>query len=423
MRILILGSGVVGVTTAYYLAKLGHQVTVVERQPGPGAETSFANAGEVTVGYAGPWSGPGLPLKAMKWMFLRNAPMKFRPKPDLAMLRWLHLWWKHCEVNRYTANKEAMVALARYSLGCLQTLRAELSLEYEQRTLGTLQLFRKPEQMRAAAKDMAVLARLGIAHSLLSADECIRTEPGLAFSQEHIEGGLLLPGDETGDCFAFTKAVAEHAIRAGAEFRFGTTVTGLVRGSGRITHVETTIGPIEADAVVVALGSHSATLLRKVGVNIPVYPLKGYSLTMPLLNESAGPCSTVLDETSKVAITRLGNRVRAGGIAELAGYDLALRPARRASLETAVRALFPQAGDLAQGDFWCGLRPVTPDGPPVLGCAGHSNLYLNTGHGSYGWTMACGSAQITADLISRKQPALPAHPYAAQRYAGATLNS
>lgn len=402
MKVLVLGAGVIGVTTAYYLAESGHEVVVVDRQPGPGLETSFANAGEVSPGYASPWAGPGVPLKAIKWLLMRHGPLVLRPKPDLAMWAWLAGALRNCTSRRYAVNKERMVRLAEYSRDCLRELRAATGIAYDERARGTLQLFRTSKQISAAARDIDVLRQSGVSFDLLDRAGCIAAEPALGAVADKIAGGLRLPDDETGDCAMFTERLAAMARTKGVEFLFGTTIERIVLNGREVSAVETDRGRLTGDAYVVALGSYSPLLLRRIGLPIPVYPIKGYSITVPISSPDASPVSTVMDETYKVAITRLGDRIRVGGTAEVCGYDLSLAVARRAVLDHSLEDLFPGGGDPKLATFWCGLRPMTPDGPPILGRARYSNLFLNTGHGTLGWTMACGSGRITADLISNR---------------------
>lgn len=416
MHIVVLGAGVIGITTAYYLSRQGHRVTVLDRQPEVGQETSFANAGMVTVGYASPWSAPGLPLKALKWAFSANSPMLFKPRPDPAMAAWIWQWWRHCSAARYMENKRRMMRLAAYSLTCLDDLRKETGIEYDQRQKGTLHLFRTDEQCAAAKKDIVALQDLGVDFELLDPKACLELEPGLQASGEHIAGGVRLPIDESGDCLKFTQAIAHLARLQGVEFQFGATAQRLLHDGSRVVAVETDHGQVEGDAFVMALGAYSTRLLRPLGIHIPVYPLKGYSLTIPIVEESRAPSGILLDESSKVAITRMGNRIRAGGIAELTGFDTALPDSRRATIARVVKTLFPGAGDVDAADFRCGLRAVTPDGPPVLGDTRFNNLFLNTGHGSFGWTMACGSGRITADMISGTRPAIDMNGLTIKRY-------
>ncbi|EKF20431.1 D-amino acid dehydrogenase [Nitratireductor pacificus] len=408
MRILILGGGVIGVTTAYYLAKSGHEVEVIDRQPGPAQETSFANAGQVSPGYSSPWAGPGIPLKAMKWLTMQHGPLVIRPRLDPAMWWWMLRMLRNCTSARYARNKARMVPIAEYSRDCLQALRAAEGIAYDERSQGTLQLFRSQEQLDAIAKDVDVLKTFGVAHEVLDRAGCIAREPGLATAGAGFVGGLRLPGDETGDCHLFTGRLAAIAEGLGVRFSYATEIRQVVCAGGRVEAVVTSDGRREADAVVVALGSHSPLLLRDVGIGISVYPVKGYSLTLPLTDPDAAPVSTIMDETYKTAITRLGDRIRVGGTAELAGYDLTLRPARQRALEKSFTDLFPRGGDVAQASFWCGLRPMTPDGPPLVGETPISGLYLNTGHGTLGWTMACGSGRVLTDIIDGREPEIDA---------------
>ena len=407
MRILILGAGVIGVTSAWYLARAGHEVTVVDRQPGAGLETSFANAGEVSPGYASPWAGPGVPAKAVKWLLMRHGPLAVRPRFDPAQWMWVLRMLANCTASRYAVNKARMVPIAEYSRDCLRALRAETGIAYDERALGTLQLFRTEYQLSAAHKDTEVLDDYGVPYEVLDADGCIAAEPGLAAVRDRIAGGLRLPGDETGDCAMFTTRLAAMAAAAGVTFRYGAAIRGLATEAGAIAGVETGAGRLTADAYVAALGSYTPLLLKPVGVPLPVYPVKGYSITVPIVDAARAPVSTVMDETYKVAITRLGDRIRVGGTAEVAGYDLRLHKSRRDTLEHSVGDLFGGAGDLAAASFWCGLRPMTPDGPPIIGPTRYRNLWLNTGHGTLGWTMACGSGRVLADLISGRAPEIP----------------
>lgn len=416
MKIVILGSGVIGVTTAYYLAKSGHDVTVIDRQPGPGLETSFANAGEISPGYASPWAGPGVPAKAVKWLLMTHGPLVIRPLLDPAMWRWVMKMLRNCTTARYAINKARMVRLAEYSRDVLKQLRADTGIRYDERTQGTLQLFRTQAQVDGAAGDIAVLKDSGVPFEVLDVAGCIRAEPALAQVREKFTGGLRLPGDETGDCQMFTAALARMAEALGVTFKYETAIAGLSTDGAAITGVVTNKGIETADHYIMALGSYSPLLLRPLGIDIPVYPVKGYSITVPITNASGAPESTVMDETYKVAITRLGDRIRVGGTAELGGFDLTLRPARRATLEHSVGSLFPQGGDLSQASFWCGLRPMTPDGTPLIGPTRYSNLSLNTGHGTLGWTMACGSGKALADMISGSRPDIDMSDIAMSRY-------
>ena len=416
MKVIVLGSGVIGTASAYYLALAGHEVTVVDRQSGAGLETSYANAGEVSPGYSAPWAGPGIPLKALKWLMMRHSPLAIRPSLDLDMWRWAFQMLRNCTAGRYEINKGRMLRLAQYSRDCLESLRDTSGIRYDERTQGTLQLFRTEKQLAAAASDIAILERYGVPYELLDPAGCIRVEPALAHVREKFVGALRLPGDETGDCFKFTQRLADMAEQLGAKFRYGVSINRLHADAKKITGVSTSEGELKADAFVLALGSYSPLLLRDVLVRIPVYPIKGYSITVPIADAACAPESTVMDETYKVAITRLGDRIRVGGTAEIAGYDLRLHKARRDTLEHSVTDLFPNGGDVAKAEFWTGLRPMTPDGTPVVGPTPYRNLFLNTGHGTLGWTMACGSGRVLADLVSGKRPEIDMEGLFMDRY-------
>ena len=419
MRVVVLGSGVVGVTSAYYLARAGHEVTVIDREAGPALETSFANAGQISPGYASPWAAPGVPMKAVKWMFQKHAPLAIRLDGTQFQLQWMWQMLQNCTSSRYAVNKGRMVRLAEYSRDCLQALRADTGIQYEGRTGGTLQVFRTQQQFDGAAKDIAVLKDANVPFELLSPNELARAEPALAATAHKLTGGLRLPGDETGDCQMFTTRLAALAEELGVTFRYNTPIDALAMAGGRIAGVQCGSEMVRADAFVVALGSYSTKFLADI-VKIPVYPLKGYSITAPVVNAAAAPVSTVLDETYKIAITRFDDRIRVGGMAEIVGFDKSLRQARRETLEMCVNDLFPGGGDTAKASFWTGLRPMTPDGTPIVGRTPVSNLFLNTGHGTLGWTMSCGSGQLLADLMSGKQPAIQADDLSVHRYLGET---
>jgi len=416
MKVLIMGAGVIGVSTAYELVKAGCDVSVVDRQPAAGLETSFANAGEISPGYASPWAAPGIPMKALRWLFMKHAPLILRPQMDMAMLRWMAAMLGNCNERAYAINKSRMVRLAEYSRDRLIDLRHETGISYDERSQGTLQLFREQKQLDGIAKDIAVLQADGVPFEVLDAAGCITAEPGLAGSDVPLAGGLRLPNDETGDCFKFTNALAEMAKAKGVTFLNGRTIGRIAVTDGKVSHVETDRGHVSADAYLVAMGSYSPLLLAPLGIRLPVYPVKGYSITVPIVDEARAPVSTLLDESYKVAITRLGDRIRVGGMAELSGYSKGLPRARRDTLEYSVGSLFPGAGDLGRASFWSGLRPMTPDSTPVIGATKIPNLFLNTGHGTLGWTMACGSGHVIADIIGGREPRIETADLAISRY-------
>jgi D-amino-acid dehydrogenase len=380
MRTLVIGSGIIGVTSAYYLARSGHQVTVLDRQPGPGLETSFANAGQISTGYAAPWAAPGIPLKAIKWLLSEYSPLIINPRLDWATLRFIGAMLRNCTSARYAINKSRMLRLAEYSRLSFSELHQQLDIDDDRRARGTLQLFRNAKQVRDAAKDIAVLQQYGIPYQQLDVEQCIAAEPALAKVADKLAGGLRLPQDETGDCYKFSERLAEHCRALGVEFRFGVNVRELRVAAGRIRAVVTDDGDYEAENYVMALGSYSPLLLKPIGIDIPVYPVKGYSLTLPIQSQADAPVSTIMDETHKVAVTRLGDRIRAAGTAELVG--------------------------------------ATP----------YPNLYLNTGHGTLGWTLSCGSARLLADVINEQPTQIEVEGLTMQRYrhaykAGAPISS
>ena len=416
MRVVILGSGVIGVTSAYYLALAGHEVTVLDRQAGPALETSFGNAGQISPGYAAPWAAPGVPLKALKWMLQEHAPLSISPDGTLFQLQWMWQMLINCSTARYAVNKQRMVHLAEYSRDCFKDLRAATNIQYEGRQQGTLQLFRNDEQYDSAQKDIAVLKQAGVPYELLSTDELAAVEPALAAVKHKLKGGLRLPNDETGDCQLFTTTLAAMAEKLGVQFRYGVSIDALTMEGGKIAGVKSGNETINADAYVVALGSYTTNFLRGI-LDIPVYPVKGYSITVPIVDAAKAPVSTILDETYKIAITRFDDRIRVGGMAELVGFNTNLKAKRQETLEMVLNDLFPGAGDLEHDSFWTGLRPMTPDGTPLVGATKVPNLFLNTGHGTLGWTMSCGSGSVLADIISGKTPAIDASELNLTRYA------
>lgn len=416
MKVLVLGSGVVGLTSAWYLAQAGHEVTVIDRQPNSGEETSFANAGQISYGYSSPWAAPGVPAKALKWLVQKHAPLAVKPSVSPELYSWAAKMLKNCSSANYRINKSRMLRIANYSRECLADLRMTQSIHYEGRQQGTLQVFRSPAQIDQVQQDIHLLRESNTRFELLDVPGCIQAEPGLRLVQEKIVGGLRLIDDETGDCFQFCQQLTALAKQAGVTFRFNVDVRELLGNHQKITGVDTSAGELTADAYVVALGSYSAGLLKPHNINLPVYPVKGYSLTLPMLNEELSPVSTVMDETYKVALTRLDNRIRVAGMAELAGFNTRLSEKRKETLAMVVNDLFPQSSDLSQAEFWTGLRPMTPDGTPIIGKTSITNLFTNTGHGTLGWTMACGSGRLLADIVSGHQPDIDPCGLDAMRY-------
>ncbi len=417
MKVLILGAGVVGVTSAWYLAKAGHEVTIIDRQVDVALETSYANAGQISPGYSAPWAGPGVPLKAVKWLMQDLAPFMISGKEvDTQTLGWMTKMVTNCTESAYHTNKARMMRLAEYSRDCFIDLRSELNIDYDQRSQGTLQLFRTDKQVKDAKKDISVLEECGVNFQVLDTAGCIEHEPALANVNEKIVGGLRLPGDETGDCFKFTNALADECKKMGVKFEMKTDILNINTSGDEIVSVSTSRGKMTSDAYLVALGSYSTPMLSKIDLKVPVYPIKGYSLTLPIIDPAKAPVSTIMDETYKVAVTRFEDRIRVGGTAEIASYNKELEEKRRANVEFVVGDLFPGGGDLEHAEFWTGLRPMTPDGTPILGETKYSNLFLNTGHGTLGWTMSLGSGKYVADVISQKAPDIENEGLSIARY-------
>ncbi|GAM32859.1 D-amino acid dehydrogenase, small subunit [Acinetobacter calcoaceticus] len=418
MRVIVLGSGVIGVASAYYLAQQGAEVTVLDRQAGPAEETSFGNAGQISPGYSTPWAAPGIPFKAVKWMFQHHAPLAINLDGSMWQLQWMAQMLKNCNPQSYAVNKERMMRVAEYSRDCLRELRKDTGINYENRAKGTLQLFRKESQMEAVQRDISVLQECGVSYELLNGNELGRVEPALANTQDKLVGGLHLPNDETGDCYLFTNALAQIAKELGVNFQFNQNVEKLIVEGDEIKGVQVNGKVLTADRYVLAFGSYSRDFLKPLDLQLPVYPVKGYSLTIPIIDPAFAPQSTVLDETYKIAITRFDQRIRVGGMAELSGFNLGLNEDRRATLQMVTQDLFP-GGDMAQASFWTGLRPMTPDSTPIIGATRFKNLFLNTGHGTLGWTMACGSGKLISDIVLNHKTEISTDGLSIQRYSHA----
>ncbi|MBL7002923.1 MAG: D-amino acid dehydrogenase [Gammaproteobacteria bacterium] len=416
MKIIIAGSGVIGVTTAYYLSLSGHDVTVIDRQHTSAMETSHANAGMLSTGYSAPWAAPNIPLKAIKWLSSEFSPLIISKPFDLSLISWAGKMLMNCTSERYEANKNRLLELAQYSQKMFADLQSETSIKFDHGSKGTLQLFRKTDDLKGIETDIKILADKGITANKLSIDDCIVVEPGLEHVRSKIAGGLHIPVDETGDCFKFTSDLEEKAKAAGVKFEYGVDIDNFEHANNKITGIVTSNGKYIADKYVMALGSYSPLFLKPLGINVPIYPVKGYSLTIPVKDESSAPVSTIMDETYKVAITRLGDRIRVGGTAELGGYNTDLPLNRRKTVDHVIADLFPKACDISEADFWSGLRPMTPDGAPIIGESSYENLYLNTGHGTLGWTLSCGSAKLLSDIVLEKETEIDASSLGLERY-------
>jgi D-amino-acid dehydrogenase len=406
VKIVVLGAGVIGTTAAWYLAQAGHEVTVLERRPAPGLETSFANGGQISAGHAEPWAKPAVLPQILRWLGREDAPLLFRPRFDMAQWLWALRFVAECRPGRFERNCRVLAGLARYSRACLRRLRERSGIRYDELTRGILHFATSQRDFDALARHAEAVRGLGIHREVKTARECIVLEPALQYAEERIAGGLYTPEDESGDAHRFTQALAALAGQRGVRFEMETSVIALHAARGELQAVDTSKGRVSADAYVMAMGSYSAPLLRSVGIRIPVYPLKGYSITLPLgpAEEEAAPFVSLTDEACKIVISRLGARLRAAGTAELAGFDTAINERRCAAIVRRVRQLFPQLGAATVVERWSGLRPATPNNVPIIGASPLRRLYLNTGHGTLGWTLACGSAAALADLMSGRRP-------------------
>lgn len=411
MRVIVLGAGVIGTTSAWFLAKAGHEVTVIERRPGAGLETSFANGGQISVSHAEPWANPSAPLKVLKWLMKEDAPLLFRLRADLHQWLWGLQFMRECLPSRTRDNLTQIVNLGLYSRATLRELRRETGIEYDHREAGILHFFTDPGEFHAALAPSALMRELGCDRQVKTPDECIAIEPALASMRHMLAGGTYTPSDESGDAHLFTERLARLAAARGVDFQYGHTALGFDRAgdavSGvRVAHADGRISRVSADAYVVAMGSYSPTLLRPLGVRTGVYPAKGYSLTMKVADPARAYEVSLTDDEYKLVFSRLGDRLRVAGTAEFNGYSTDMNPTRCRALLTRTQALFPGAGDPETAEYWTGLRPATPGNVPLIGRTRYSNLYLNTGHGTLGWTHACGSARALADLVDGRKPEL-----------------
>ena len=400
MKIVVLGAGVVGIAGAWYLARAGHEVTVIDRQSAAGLETSFANGGQIAAGHAEPWAKPSVLPKILSWLGREDAPFLFRPRASWAQWRWALGFLRECMPGRFERHSRTLAALARYSLECLRALRAELALRYDHLEHGVLHFATSERDFRAMARHAEAAGQ-----EVKSAKQCLELEPALAHAHERIVGGVYLRDDESGDACRFTQELARHAVERGVHFRYGAAIEAIDPATGvRLADGSSVV----ADAYVVSLGSYSPRFLAPLGIRIPVYPLKGYSVTLPLgpAELEAAPTVSLTDEAFKIVISRLGNRLRAAGTAELAGYDTSVNAVRCAAIVRRLRDLFPALGAVTTVENWAGLRPATPSNVPVIGRTVFPNLYMNTGHGTLGWTLACGSGALLADLISGRRASI-----------------
>ena len=404
MKVLVLGAGVIGTSTAWYLTQHGHEVTVIDRRDAAGMETSFANGGQISVCHAEPWANPDAPMKILQWLWRDDAPLLFRLRMDPAQWTWGIRFLLECSPAKTRENIGEIVKLALYSRDALQELRAQTQIHYDELELGILHYYTQQDEFDRAVAAAGIMREYGLDREVKTVDEAVKIEPALENARAKVVGATYTSSDESGDAHLFTQRLAKLAEDKGAKFLFGRTVEELVTEGNRIHHVKTNGEPLKAHAYVVALGSHSPLLTRRIGLTLPVYPAKGYSASVPIADESKAPRVSLTDDEAKIVITRLGNRMRIAGTAELSGYSTDLNMVRCEALTKRVSELFPGAGEYDRATFWTGLRPSTPSNVPLIGRTGFENLFLNTGHGTLGWTMAAGSGKALADVMSGREP-------------------
>ena len=417
MKVVVLGAGIIGTTSAYFLAKQGHEVTVIDRQDSVSMETSHANAGCLSYGFTSPWASPGLPFSVLKWVLTGRSPLIINPNMSVETIKFLYRMYKNCNSRSYEINKSRMLRVANYSQKALLEIESDFDLYYEQKKQGSLQLFWDSKEIEKTQKDIAILDKFNINSQLLSAEECVKIEPGLQYVKNKLAGGIQFMDDFTGNCYLFSTEVYKKCVEMGVNFEFNTEIKSLQISNDKIASVSTDSGEIKADCYSVSLGSYSTKILSKIGIEIPIYPVKGYSITLPVLSNEDAPQSTIMDEKNKIAITRLGDRIRVAGMAHLTDFDKNLRTKSLDSLMSGLDLLFPKSYESSkETNFWTGFRPSTPDGTPIIGPTPFNNLFLNTGHGTLGWTMSAGSGKLLANLVSGIDPEISTEGIDMSRY-------
>jgi len=417
MKVIVLGAGVIGTTSAYFLAKQGHDVTVLDRQESVAMETSHANAGCLSYGFSSPWASPGLPLNLLKWFLTGRSPLVINPNISIETIKFLYRMYKNCNPSSYEINKSRMLRLANYSREALLEIESDFDIQYEQRRKGSLQLFWDTKEIEKAKRDISILEKFNINYELLDAKGCVEDEPGLKYVKNKLSGGLRFNNDFTGNCYLFSNEIYKKCIEMGVNFEFNTEIKSIKIKNNEISSALTSKGEFKADCYSVSLGSYSTKILSQVGIKTPIYPVKGYSITLPVLTDQDAPQSTIMDEKNKIAITRLGDRIRVAGMAHLTDFDKSLRIKSLESLKSGLDFVFPKCYEPSEDvNFWTGFRPSTPDGTPIIGPTPYSNLYLNTGHGTLGWTMSSGSGKLLADIVSGNQPEISIEGIDMNRY-------
>ncbi|NQV54454.1 MAG: D-amino acid dehydrogenase [Rhodospirillales bacterium] len=416
MRVVVLGAGVIGVTAAYYLNQAGHDVTVIDRQDGPGLETSFANGGQISASHAAPWAAPDVPFLMLKWLGRSDAPLLYHWRLDWRQWTWSLRFLMNCLAPRARRNTEDNMRISLYSRGLLPDIRSDTGIEYDLETRGILQIYENQNDLEAAARHGEWLGQLGCKSEVLNKEQCIQLDSALEACADKLIGGIYTKDDESGDAYKFTANLAGICAARGVTFRYGETIEALRTQHGKIESVRTDGGNYSGDAFLMSLGSYSPLILRPLGINLPVFPTKGYSVTIPIGSGNGAPSVSLTDEENKLVYSRLGDRLRIAGTAEFSGYDTNLEERRANSILAKARQRFPSAGDFDKAEFWTALRPLTPDGMPVIGATKYDNLFMNTGHGTLGWTMCAGSGKAISDLISGAAPEIDIAAYSLDRF-------
>ena len=417
MKVLVLGAGVIGTTSAYFLAKQGHDVTVIDRQESVAMETSYANAGCLSYGFTSPLAGPGLPFNILKWTLTGRSPLVINPNMSIDTIKFMYRLYKNCNPKSYEINKSRMLRIANYSQKALLEIEADFDINYSQRKQGSLQLFWNTKEIDKAKRDISILEKFNIKAEFLDSENCVKVEPGLKYIKNQLAGGIHFMDDFTGNCYLFSNEIYKKCVEMGVNFEFNTKIKSIETNNNEVSSVLTSKGEFKADCYSVSLGSYSTKILSQIGIQTPIYPVKGYSITLPVLTDEDAPQSTIMDERNKIAVTRLGDKIRVAGIAHLTDFNKDLRVKSLESLKHGIDRLFPNSYETTNDfDFWTGFRPSTPDSTPIIGPTPFSNLYLNTGHGSLGWTMSAGSGKLLSSLMSGIKPEISSEGIDMSRY-------
>ena len=417
MKVVVLGAGIIGTMSAYFLAKQGHEVTVIDRQDSVSMETSHANAGQLSYAFSSPWASPGLPINIFKWTLTGRSPLIINPKMSKETIKFLYRMYKNCNSKSYEINKSRMLRIANYSRKALLEIEEDFVINYEQRKQGSLQLFWDKKELSKAKRDISILEKFDTNYELLDPEGCVEAEPGLKYVKDELSGGLRFKDDFTGNCYLFSNEIYNKCIELGVNFDFNTNIESIKIFNNKVSSIITNTQEYKADCFSVSLGSYSAKILSQIGIKVPIYPVKGYSITLPVLEDRDAPQSTIMDDKNKIGITRLGDNIRVAGMVHLTDFNQNLRIKSLESLKTGLDRLFPNSYKQSKNfNYWTGFRPSTPDGTPIIGPTPYSNLFLNTGHGTLGWTMSAGSGKLLANIISGKGSGISSEGIDMSRY-------